>query len=122
MYRPRYVSTPQPCPCNYFQPPLWSPLPRGCPTPPLARMRRMSRSVLVSIIALILSPLLLPAEQPAKDLTVTLGVQRAIAAARESIRKNQPGEAISTLEAELLNADGDAKYLALLHDAYAAQI
>jgi hypothetical protein len=82
----------------------------------------MSRSVIVSIIALVLSSSSLPAQQPAKDVAVTLGVQRAIASARESLRKNQPAEAISALEAELLNADGDAKYLALLHDAYWAQV
>ncbi len=60
--------------------------------------------------------------EPPKDVTVTLGVQRAMSTAREFLRKNQSAEAVAVLEGELVNADGSANYLKLLREAYASQL
>lgn len=62
------------------------------------------------------------AQAPAKGVEATLGVQRALAAAREHLRQQRPAEAVSVLEAELVNADGNPQYLATLKDAYAAHL
>jgi hypothetical protein len=62
------------------------------------------------------------ADPPKRDVSAVVGVQRAIAAAREHLRANRSTEAVAALEAELLNADGNITFLNLLHDAYTANL
>jgi hypothetical protein len=50
------------------------------------------------------------------------GVQRAMAAAREQLSSNHPAEAVAVLEAELLNANGNSQFLAILREAYTADL
>ncbi|WP_157368718.1 hypothetical protein [Zavarzinella formosa] len=60
--------------------------------------------------------LLLSAEPP-RDLNKIIPVQRAIVAAREALRLNDPAKAIRILEAEQANAVGNTAYASLLKDA-----
>jgi hypothetical protein len=64
----------------------------------------------------------LAAETPAKDVSLALGVQRAMAAARDHLRAARPAEAVAVLEAELLNAEGNKSFLNLLREAYTAHL
>ena len=82
----------------------------------------MTRPAFLGSLAFFLCTCPLVAEPPTKDVGTVLGVQRAIAAAREHLRSNRAAEAIAVLEAELLNADGSPQFLTLLHDAYTAHV
>jgi hypothetical protein len=55
-------------------------------------------------------------------VSAVLGVQKAIAAAREHLRANRSADAAAVLEAELLNADGNPTFLNLLREAYTAHL
>ena len=73
------------------------------------------------LVALALaSPLF--ADPPGRDVNNALGVQRAMAAAREHLKAGRPADAVLVLEAELLNADGSAGFLDLLKTAYTARL
>ena len=60
----------------------------------------------------------LVADPPAKDASV----RRAMGAAREHLRAGAPADAVAVLEAELLNANGNGPFLALLREAYSADL
>src|SRR4051794_10782966 len=94
----------------------------GTPVPPLARMRRMTRPAAFGFLLCLVFTTSLDAESLTKDVGATPGVQRATAAAREHLRTGRPAEAVAVLEAELLNADGNAAFLNLLRDCYTAHL
>jgi hypothetical protein len=82
----------------------------------------MTRPALLGLLLCLASLSPLFADPPAKDVSALIGVQRAMAAAREHLRAGRSAEAVTILEAELLNADGSTPYLNLLRDAYAARL
>lgn len=52
----------------------------------------------------------------------SLALQKAMVTARQFLDVNMPAEAITTLEAEVANADGDKAFLSLLREAYLAEL
>ena len=78
----------------------------------------MTRPAAFGFLLCLVFTTFLDAEPPTKDA----GVQRATAAAREHLRTGRPAEAVAVLEAELLNADGNAAFLSLLRDCYTAHL
>lgn len=72
-------------------------------------------------LALVLLLPLLMAADPT-PLERQLGVQKAMATARQFLDIDQPADAVAALEAELNNADGGKSYLALLREAYLAEL
>ena len=82
----------------------------------------MTRPVLLGCLLAVVCPSSLVAQPPANDAGATPAVQRAMGAAREHLKANRSAEAIAVLEAELLNADGNASFLDLLRGAYAARL
>ena len=62
------------------------------------------------------------AQPPAKDASLAPGAQRAMAVAREQLNANRATDAIAVLEAELLNANGNAQFLDLLRAAYTTRV
>src|SRR5439155_7713771 len=84
--------------------------------------RPMSRPALVGL-ALILAVPALPAQDPKPDAVErALALQKAMAAARQYLTANQPADAVVVLEAQLGTADGNRVFLALLRDAYVAEL
>jgi hypothetical protein len=78
----------------------------------------MSRPVYLGLLV----TLIIPAPGFCEPLTKDAGTQRAMGAAREHLRAGRPAEAVSVLEAELVNADGNGQFLALLREAYSADL
>jgi hypothetical protein len=73
------------------------------------------------VCALCLSPL--TAQEPKPDpVEKALAVQKAIAAARQHLTANEPARAVEVLEAQVSGADGNHTFLALLRDAYTAEL
>src|SRR5581483_3787770 len=93
---------------------------RSRPRP--ARMPHMSRlAPALLACAACLSPL--AAQEPRPDpVDKALAVQQAIATARQHLTANDPAKAVEVLEARVRDADGNHTFLALLRDAYAAEI
>src|SRR5687768_10497456 len=110
------------CPCIYFTRFLLCPLHRDTPVPPLARMRRMTRPVVLGCLLVVPFANPVVADPPGKEATIVVGVRRAMDAARQHLQANRPADAITVLEAELLNADGVPAFLDLLRGAYAARL
>jgi hypothetical protein len=82
----------------------------------------MPRPALV-VLALALAVPALPAQDPKPDaVEKALALQKAMAAARQYLTANQPAEAVVVLETQLGTADGNRVYLALLRDAYVAEL
>lgn len=89
--------------------------------PPKARKPLiMSRSAAV-LVVLVVVPLFALGRDP-DPVEKALALQKALESAEKFLAANMPGEAVSVLEAELSNADGNRAYLALLRRAYAAEI
>jgi hypothetical protein len=78
----------------------------------------MIRAVFLAFVGALVCLSSLSAQAPDKDG----GVQRAMSSARGYLQKQQPAEAITILEAELLNAEDSGPFLALLGEAYSAQL
>ena len=71
----------------------------------------------LSALSLALSVLLFTPPATAADappIEKQLAVQKAMATARQFLDVNMPAEAVTTLEAEIANADGSKAFLALL--------
>src|SRR5436190_20456919 len=51
-----------------------------------------------------------------------LAVQKAMASARQFLDVNMPAEAVAALEPEITNADGNKAFLAVLREAYLAEL
>jgi hypothetical protein len=51
-----------------------------------------------------------------------LAIQRAMATARQYLQSSMPAEAVTSLEAEISNADGNKAFLALLKEAYLSEM
>ena len=79
----------------------------------------MSRHV--AALALFVVPLAVLAADP-DPVEKALSLQKAMASAEQYLTANMPAEAVSVLEAEVGNADGNKAYLALLRRAYAADL
>src|SRR5205814_5370933 len=86
-------------------------------TPLMSRL--VSAALAVSLAA---HPL--AAQDPPKPDAVerALAVQKAIAAARQHLAANAPAEAVAVLEPRVADADGNRTFLALLRDAYVAEL
>jgi hypothetical protein len=82
----------------------------------------MPRPVL-ALLALALAVPVLTARDPKPDsVEQALALQKAMAAARQYLGQNLPAEAVTVLEAQLGAADGNRAFLALLRDAYTAEL
>lgn len=77
--------------------------------------------VFVAALASIMSLLAGPPDGPAA-ITQSLAVQGALRTARDQLQGNKPAAAVETLERQLANANGNPTFLALLREAYAAQL
>ena len=84
-------------------------------------MVRFGSFVASLILVGMLAPSLLaqPGEAPVSQ---TLAMQKAMATGRVLLEQNRGREAVEILQKELLHANGNAKYLSLLRDAYALHL
>jgi hypothetical protein len=82
----------------------------------------MTRLVFLACALTFVSPVPAIAQVSAKDTQVSAAVQTAMVAARAHLRANRAGEAVVTLEGELVNASGNAQFISLLREAYSAHL
>jgi len=68
-----------------------------------------------------LIPFIIAADMPPVERQATT-VQKAMTAARQFLDVNMPTEAVTALEAEVTNADGNKAFLALLREAYLSEL
>src|SRR4051794_19469115 len=80
----------------------------------------MSRPL--ALLVLVVSVSAAFAADPPTPLEKSLAVQKAMATARQYLEINMPAEAVTALEAEVANADGNKAVLALLREAYLAEL
>lgn len=80
----------------------------------------MPRLALALLGALVCAPLV-PAADPT-PVERQLAVQAAMASARKYLDSQMPTEAVAALEKEVANADGSKAFLALLREAYLAEL
>jgi hypothetical protein len=77
----------------------------------------------LSALTLILVATAAPTQDPKPDaVEKALALQKAMASARQYLTANLPAEAVGVLEAQLGTADGNRTFLALLRDAYVAEL
>lgn len=82
-------------------------------------MPRLARALLACAVCL--SPL--AAQEPKPDpVAKGIAVQNAIAAARQHLAAGDAARAVEVLEARVHDADGNAAFLGLMRDAYAAEL
>jgi hypothetical protein len=82
----------------------------------------MTRLVFLACSFTFFCPVAAIAQVSTKDAAGSASVQRAMLAARAHLRANRAGEAVVVLEGELVNASGNAPFIALLREAYAAHL
>ncbi|MCE9561715.1 MAG: hypothetical protein K8U57_06630 [Planctomycetes bacterium] len=78
----------------------------------------LSRRTALAFVPLI--PFILAADMPPVERHAA--VQKAMTAARQFLDVNMPTEAVTALEAEVTNADGNKAFLALLREAYLSEL
>jgi hypothetical protein len=81
----------------------------------------MSRSLTLATLAIALVVLPAAAVDPT-PIEKQIVVQKAMASARQFLDVNMPADAITALEAEIANADGNKAFLTLLREAYLAEL
>src|SRR4051812_9663196 len=111
---------------NAFSPRMLTHPPRKHDRNSSARMARML-GMLRSPLVLLASGLLLafsgpltadPAPAPSSKLDEALAVQRAMEQAKFNLFEGRSKQAVDCLEEQLSRADGNARFLKLLRDAY----
>ena len=70
------------------------------------------------IVALVFVPFAIAADPVEKQLAL----QKAMATAQQCLQQRSPAEAVTALEGELSNADGNKTFLNLLRDAYLSEL
>jgi hypothetical protein len=87
----------------------------------LAKDAKMSRPFALAALALVVVVLPVTAsDTPAIERHIA--VQKAMVTARQFLDMGMPAEAVTTLEAEISNADGNKAFLTLLREAYQAEL
>jgi hypothetical protein len=81
----------------------------------------MSRPFALAALALVVVVIPVNATDPA-PIERHIAVQKAMVTARQFLEMGMPAEAVTSLEAEISNADGNKAFLTLLREAYQAEL
>src|SRR5437763_17200790 len=88
----------------------------------MARIGRRARVRILVLTVLVAVCGAEPAGDPQSALATTLAVQDAMRQGRDHLQNGRAKDAIDVLEAQLARINGNAAYLALLREAYAAYL
>jgi tetratricopeptide (TPR) repeat protein len=89
---------------------------------PMARIGRLSRVGVLVLTVMLAVCGAEPAADPQSAVATTLAIQDAMRQGRDHLQNGRAKEAVDALESQLARINGNASYLALLREAYAAYL